>query len=369
MRIGFFTDTFLPQRNGVVTSLLEFGREFSMRGHEVHVFCPKTSVRKVSGMRVHSYPSVRFRPYPEYKIAVPRGKDRAPELDVVHTHSPFSMGVFGLRVAKHQGLPRVSTFHTLLSEYLDYVFRIGKRLMKGVTWRWCRFFYNRHDAVVVPSRAMLRILRERGVSKPIKIIPTGIDTERFRPVPQRVARKRLGLKAKGKIFLYLGRLGYEKKIEVIIQAMARVEATLLVAGRGPALRSLKALVRREGLGARVKFVGFVPEGLKPLYLSAADATVIASESETQGIVPLESMACGTPVIAARAMALPEVIKDGVNGLLFPPGDSEALADLLSSFDRKEEFCSAALRTARSYSRKRFATAMLRLYREVRSRDS
>lgn len=348
MRIGFFTDTFLPQRNGVVTSLLSFGPELVKRGHEVFVFCPKSNVKEFRGMIVYSYPAVAFRPYPEFRIAVPQGRDRAPALDIVHTHSPFTMGFFGWRVARLQKIPRVSTFHTLLSEYVGYVSRLGKSILERVTWRYCRMFYNRHNKLIAPSDALKKILVKHKIGKQIEIIPTGIDTNFFRPLDKAKARKKLGLE-NGKIFLCLGRLGHEKNVDVVIRAFEDINAKLIIAGRGPAEKKLKRLTRNLGLQKKVSFKGFVPDKLKPTYYSAADASVIASESETQGIVVAEAMACGTPVVVANSLALPEMVKDGKNGYLFEPGNAYELSEILSTFNPTKRMRTNALKTAQQFS--------------------
>jgi glycosyltransferase involved in cell wall biosynthesis len=363
MRIGFFTDTFLPQRNGVVVSLLSFGSELVKRGYEVHVFCPRSHLKEIQGMRVHSYPAVKFRPYPEFRIAIPQGRDRTPPLDLVHSHSPFTMGFFGNRVAKFQGIPRVATFHTLLSEYLGYVFKLGAPLMKVFTWQLCRGFFNRQKKVIAPTRALRWILRERGITKPITVIPTGVDTEFFKPIPKPVARRKLKLED-GKIYLSLGRLGHEKNVDVIIRAMKGVEGKLVVCGRGPAAKKLKALAKREGLKGKVLFRGFVPEKQKPHYYSAADALVIASTSETQAIVAVEAMACGTPVIGAKALAIPELVRDGWNGRLFEPGNQDQLGQILREFDPGENMRKNALRTSRSFSIKKCVARLEKFYRRL-----
>lgn len=363
MRIGFFTDTFLPQQNGVVTSLLSFGSELVKRGHEVSVFCPKSNVKEFQGMTVYSYPAVTFRPYPEFRIAVPQRRDRAPRLDIVHTHSPFTMGFFGWRVAKLQGLPRVSTFHTLLSEYAGYVSRLGKIALKPVTWRFCRLFYNRHRKLIAPSRTLKKILKKHGIRKPIEVIPNGIDLDLFRPLNKAEAMEKLGLKGE-RIFLSLGRVGYEKSIDVVIRAFENIDAKLIIVGRGPAEQKLKKITKKLGLRGKVTFKGFVPEELKPLYYSAADALITASEVETQGLVVVEAMACGIPVIGANSMAFPEIINNGKNGYLFEPRNVEQLAEIIGTFEPSKQMMKNAIRTSKKYSIKKCATKLEKFYRSL-----
>jgi len=364
MRIGFFTDTFLPQRNGVVASLLNSGRELVDRGHEVSVFCPKLNMKEISGMKVYSYPAVTFRPYPEFKIAVPSGRDKAPQLDIVHTHSPFTMGFFGWRVSRFQKVPRVSTFHTLLSEYVRYITIFGKKILEKVTWRYCEIFYNRHQRIIVPSNALKEVLRSHHIKKPISIIPNGIDTDFFKPTKKEKAREKLGLKKDEKIFLCLGRLSFEKNIDTILKAFEKVDGKLIIAGRGPFEKKLKKMKIRLGLGKKVSFVGYVPEKVKPLYYSAADALVIASTGETQALVVVEAMACGCPVIGANSLAIPEVVKDGKNGYLFEPRAIEQLSEILNAYESSKKMISHALKTSQGFSIDECTNKLEKFYEEV-----
>jgi 1,2-diacylglycerol 3-alpha-glucosyltransferase len=362
MHIGFFTDTFLPQKNGVVTSLLSTGAELVRRGHEVSVFCPRTSVKKQEGMTIYSYPAVTFKPYPEFKIAVPQGREQVPPLDLVHSHSPFTMGFFGWRVSKFQKIPRVTTFHTLLSEYVRYVAPVGKKIMEKVVWKYCEIFYNKQQGIIAPSQALKKVLKEHGIKRNISIIPTGIDTGFFRPEKKETAREKLGLEPGEKIFLSLGRLGHEKNIDIILKAFENVEGKLIIAGRGPAATKLRRLRDRLGLKKKVSFPGYVPEKLKPRYYSAADAFVIASTSETQALVVVEAMACGCPVIGADSLAIPEIISDGKNGYLFRPGDIAQLAEILNSYEPSKRMVNQALKTGQKFSVTRCTRKLEQFYR-------
>ena len=276
MRIGFFTDTFMPQHNGVVTSLLTSGQELVKRGHEVTVFCPKSKLKDFNGMKIFSYPAVTFRPYPEFKIAVPRGRDKIEELDIVHSHSPFTMGFFGWRVSRSQKIPRVSTFHTLLSEYVRYLSLFGRKLLEKIAWQYCEAFYNHQHGIIAPSLVLKETLRDHGIEKPISVVPTGIDTNFFKRSKKETAREKLGMEKDEKIFLSLGRLSYEKNVDVILKAFKGIDGKLIIAGRGPAREKLNKIKIDLGLNDKVRLVGYVPEQLKPLYYSAADALVIAS---------------------------------------------------------------------------------------------
>jgi 1,2-diacylglycerol 3-alpha-glucosyltransferase len=263
------------------------------------------------------------------------------------------MGFFGGRVAKIQNIPRVSTFHTLLSDYSQYVSKLGKPVLNLVSWRLCKAFYNKHEKVIAPSMALKNLLKRRGIKKPIEVIPTGIDVGHLRPINKTLARKKLGL-GDDRIFLCLGRVSHEKNLDLVIRAMTDIDAKLLVVGQGPAMKKLRKLVEKKKLRKKVLFKGFVQEKLKPLYCSAADALVIASKSETQGVVVAETMACGTP----------EIVEDRENGRLFKPGDLKQLAKIMQTFEPTGRMRKNARRTAEEYSIGKCTTKLEEFYNSI-----
>jgi glycosyltransferase involved in cell wall biosynthesis len=363
MRIGFFTDTFLPQTNGVVSSIISFGSELIKRGHEVVVFCPRSNLNEYNGMKICHYPSMTFKPYPEFKMAFPRGSGRIPKLDIVHTHSPFSLGVFGLMVAKKQCVPQVSTFHTLLSEYVTYVSNFWRGALSVVTWGYCRLYYNRCHAIITPSNILKKVLLQHKINKPMTVIPTGVDLDFLKPVDKKKAREKLGIGG-GQVFLSLGRLGFEKNVDLVIRALKDVDAKLIIAGRGPAEHSLKSLTRKLGLQKKVFFAGYVPEKLKPFYYSAVDAFIIASTSETQAIVVAEALVCGCPAIGANSLAIPEIVKEGVNGHLFKPGDVDGISKILQNFEYSKKMRTVALKSAEAFSRQKCVDRLEKFYKSL-----
>ncbi len=366
MRIGFFTETFYPQSNGVVTSIESFGGELVRRGHRVHVFCPFQGDGERLGMKVHGFPSVTFKPYPEFKVALPVLK-RIPELDIVHTHGPFTMGSLGLAVAKKRKIHAISTFHTLLPEYVDYVTKIDylKGVLEKVMWSYLKRHYRWYDLVISPSNAIKRILEEKTGLERIEVLPTGVDVKKLKPTPRKKAREKLGIPEEENVLLFLGRLSYEKSIDDVIRAVRGHESiTLYIAGRGPAEPDLKTLARKLRV-KNVKFLGFVPEEEKALYYSAADAFVMPSRTDTQGLVVLEAMACGCPVIAADALALPEFVDHGKNGYLYDPEKPEEIASLfLENITMLRRMRKTARMTAEEYSVEAQTSKLEKVYEEV-----
>jgi glycosyltransferase involved in cell wall biosynthesis len=312
-------------------------------------------------MTIHSCKALTFKPYPEFKLGIPR-KMKPPALDIVHTHGPFSLGWYGLHVAKKQKIPRVSTFHTLISEYVHYLAPKGRRILKKIAWNYCYFHYKRYDKLIAPSETLMEKLPRR-IKAPVVVIPTGIDLDVFKPVAKRKAREKLNIDAE-KVYLHVGRLGDEKSIDVLIKAAPDFldkESQLLIVGKGPATEKLQRSAKEiDG----IKFTGFVPDKDLPLYYSAADAFLTASTTETQGIVAAEAMACGCPVIAANAMALAEIVDDRKNGFLFQAGNSKQLARIIRSTEMTKEMQKNAMETAKEYSQEKCVDKLEELYQSL-----
>jgi glycosyltransferase involved in cell wall biosynthesis len=322
------------------------------------VFCPKTEAKTHLGMKIYPTPAITFRPYPEFKIGLPYLM-KAPKLDIVHTHGPFSLGNFGVKVARKQGIPKVTTFHTLLSEYVNYISRFGQKMTKSIAWKYCRYHYKKYDKIITPSAAIKKELPLKDKKK-IEVIPTGIDTDFYKPI--KGARKKLKIDKK-KVYLYLGRVGDEKSIDVLIKGANSFlddDSVFFIAGKGPALEKLQASTDDE----RIKFLGFLPDSKKPLYYSAADLFMTASTSETQGIVISEALACGTPVVGADAFAIPEMIDRGKDGFLFKPGEHKQLAEIVMNFKPTKKMSSHARKHALEFSVKKTTDKLERLYESV-----
>ncbi|RLG21213.1 hypothetical protein DRN74_03015 [Candidatus Micrarchaeota archaeon] len=349
MRIGFFSDTYFPETNGVVMSINIFGGELVRRGHEVHVICPKSDRTEERGMKIHSRNGIPFLPYPGYIIAFPWGP--VPDLDIVHAHGPFTMGIHAVHTAHKQKIPLVATFHTMLPDYVHYIAPYGKRIMSRVAEAYCYWHYSYYDKVIVPSHVIKRKV-SAWIKNEIEVIPTGTDTKLFRPIRKSIARKKMKLEAYDKIYLYLGRIGMEKNIDVLLKAARKFlkkNDILVIAGKGPWEAEMHRLIKRLGIEKHVRYLGFLERDMVPYCYAAADVFITASESETQGLVLTEAMACGTPVVAANALAIPEIVKDGVNGYLFPAGDYEALAEIILKKEFTKSMIKEAYKTANEFS--------------------
>lgn len=360
MRIGFFTDTYTPQINGVVTSICLFKEELERRGHKVHIFAPGPD-RDDDGDDVSRFRSVPFVFQPEMRLASPISIEALRvlddlDLDVIHSHDPFSIGLFGLSVARRHRIPYVHTYHTLYPEYVHYVWET--RLTKKFAERLSRDFCQRCTSIVAPSTKVERYLREWGVTVPVDVIATGIDVAKYStPDPARVEALRASadLRPDERVLLFMGRLGREKSVELLLRALwhSRVpNVRLLIGGDGPHRAELEAMVDELNLRKRVTFLGYLKGADAVAAYHLAHAFAFASTTETQGLVIGEAMAAGLPVIAVEDHAVEDFVITGRTGLItpaFPEALAHAFDDLLGDESRRLEFARAATDRARHFS--------------------
>jgi glycosyltransferase involved in cell wall biosynthesis len=316
---------------GVPTAVETIRRGLESVGHQVVVVAPRMAGADDAGTPVIRVPAIPAPTYPDFALPLPLGRSLRRrllglDLDVFHAHHPFLLGVSARRLARAAGRPLVFTYHTLYDRYAHYV-PLPRAMVARRAIRWSASFADTADLVLAPSDFVARRLRSQGVLRPIEVLPTGVDLDRFRPGDRAAARRALGLPAADRTLLYVGRLDREKNLGFLLDAIARVtvpRTRLFLVGRGTLAASLRRTVADRGLGDRVEFRGGVtPDRLVPYY-QAADLFVFASTTETQGLAVLEAMACGLPVVAVRASGVEEVVAEGVSGLLAPE-DSSAFA--------------------------------------------
>lgn len=359
LKIALMTDTYHPQVNGVVSSVDTIAEELGKK-HEIQIFAP------TKANRAHSFRSFTFYLYPDYKIAFVRLKTvakifRREGIDIVHVHTPFSLGMAGIGAARKLTLPAVGTFHTLLPEYTHYVSGHLGLLLRRLTWRYVTLFYRRCNVVTAPSNPMRETLVDRGL-KNVYVIPNAVDVDLFRP-EERPPNE-------NPCILFVGRIGKEKKIEVLVDAAPKIleehsGAKFRIVGMGVQEAWYKKLVRKKGLTDSFVFERYLDlPDLIDAYRSC-DVFAMPSDTETQGLVTLEAMACGKPVIGADARGLKDVITHGVDGYRFRPGNPGELADyvlrLLADERRRQKMGEKAREKAERFSSKKVGEQWIRFY--------
>jgi 1,2-diacylglycerol 3-alpha-glucosyltransferase len=334
MKILMISDVYFPRVNGVSTSIQTFRRELAALGHQVDLIAPAYPDPYTEDNRTLRVPS-RYLPFdPEDRMMIPGAVRRLlPQLreaayDLVHIQTPFVAHYLGIEIADLLDIPRMETYHTFFEEYLlHYVPVVPKAALRALSRRFSRTQCNQMDALVVPSAAMRDKLMEYGVRVPMHVVPTGIPPAQFAAGDGDAFRVAHGIPGKRRVLLFVGRVAFEKNIDFLLRALERAVATipdllLVIAGEGPALASLKRLAGRLNLQEHTLFVGYLDRrgALLDCYC-AADAFVFASRTETQGLVLLEAMALGVPVISTAVMGTRDIVGPKRGALV--PDDDEA----------------------------------------------
>lgn len=353
MRVGLFTNNYLPFRGGVTTSVETLRRGLEALGHPTWVFAPAPSTPVADGPAVVRYRGIPAPTYPGFSLPVPVSRRiarmvRDLDLDVLHAQHPFLLGPTARRLARALGRPLVFTYHTRYEKYAHYVPAPERVVAALAVWLSCRFAAAA-DLVVAPSASIAATLRARGVRTPIAIVPTGVALDRFRPGDRVEARCALGWPREARLCLYVGRLDREKSVGRVIDAFGLIAATLpdarlVLVGQGNDAPALARRAEASAASARIDFAGSLPQEHLVPYYQAADLFLFASETETQGLVLAEAHACGLPAVAVRASGVEEVVSDGQTGVLTKAETAE-LADaaigLLLDTDRRQAMGSAA----------------------------
>jgi len=374
MHVGLFTNNYLPFRGGVTTAVETLRLGLESLGHRAWVFAPADRHPHPAPPFVFRYPSIPAPTYPGFSLPLPiswrLGRlARSLDLDVVHVHHPFLLGVTGRRLARREGRPLVFTYHTRYEKYAHYV-PLPPRLVRRLAVRLACRFADSADLVVAPSDHIADTLRRRGMAAPMTVIPTGVDLALFSPGSRARARRRLGLPGDGLICLYTGRLDREKSLERVLDAFESVAAavstaTLHLVGKGSHGRALEQRAGAGAAGRRIVFHGGLSRDALPDYYRAADLFLFASETETQGLVLAEAHACGLPAVAVRASGVDEVVTDGETGLLTKGATGEmadAAIGLLLDPERRAAMGQAARRLAEArFSAQRQIEAMAAHY--------
>ncbi len=346
MRVGIFTNNYLPMRGGVTTAVETLRRGLEAREHRAWVFAPQFSSRPADPPFVFRYPSVPAPTYPDFPLAVPfsrrlAGAVRALDIEIFHAQHPFLLGHTARRLARRLGRPLVFTYHTRYEKYAHYV-PLRQNWVRAMAIRWSCRFANLADAVIAPSSRIHRMLVRRGVRAPITVIPTGIELDHFAPGDSAAARAHLGLPAADPILLYVGRLDREKSVERLLTAFEQVTAVVprarfVLVGHGTEAARLREQARRSPAASRIEFRGVHPREELPPYYRAADLFLFASQTETQGLVLAEAAAAGLPAVAVSACGVDEVVASGETGILTKPEPrelAEAAIALLLEPDRR-----------------------------------
>lgn len=385
MNIGLFTETYYPEINGVANSVYMLKNELERAGHNVYVFTtttPGTPEHEYNVFRVPSLPCILISERRVGMFYHPRLAHiiRRLDLDIIHTHTEFSLGVFGRIMARELKIPVVHTYHTIYEDYTHYVNKIHLASVDERAKAFVRMFTkiccNTVEQVVVPTKKVEELLMSYRVVKNIEIIPTGVDLSKFDEnnyTKQELLEKRksFGILPEEKVILYLGRVSSEKNIAELLAAMPEymerhADVKFLLVGDGPERERLEKQVSGYSCKERILFAGQQPWDMVPAFYQLADVFVSASNSETQGLTYIEAMASGLPVVAREDSCLEDILIPGVNGFTFTEqeGFLKALDSVLYEAVEENQYGRQARQMVQKYSTRAFAERMEETYRKL-----
>lgn len=387
MRIAFFTDSFLPRRDGIVTSVINLARGLRDKGHYIYIYAPRPSRKKKYDFNLGKNINVKYITsapasfiYPDFRITAPRFPITVHELkklqiDVIHFHTQFSVGFEAILVAKSLKKPLVGTFHTLIADP-QYLKHLGLDRVPKLGWYYNNFFYNCCDVITTPSEDSKNQLKENGIKKNIKVIPNPVDFDIF-PKKSNTDSFRKKYNLSDKTVLFFGRLSMEKNVDKLIKAFSLLKkqisnVKLLLIGQRPlkTKKQLDKLILSLDLNKDIIFTGEIDHEklLKSGLICSADIFATMSETETQGLTTLEAMACGLPIVAANAGGTPDMLKNGENGYLIKAGDHKAMAKkLIYLFENPKEIKNMGKKAkliSKNYSIKKITNKYEKLYLEL-----
>jgi glycosyltransferase involved in cell wall biosynthesis len=381
LKVAMFSNNFLPFIGGVPISIDRLRRGLKALGHQVLIVAPtygNGDEADPDTVRVRSLlPLGKGR---EFRLAniflpTPYRRTRAFAPDLIHVHHPFWLGSAGVLLARRLRIPVVYTYHTRLEHYAHFVPLPGPLFRNLVSHALVRRFANRCDGVVVPTQSAEEYLRMIGVKRPIFVQPTGIDYARFQdPQEGRLQALREELKlGDEKLLISISRLSKEKNIGFMIDALSELAREgntpfrCLILGAGGERARLQQRIDTAGLNGRIQLLGAVPPDELPLYCQLADLFVFASRSETQGMVILEAMAAGVPVVAVRSSGIDDIVIDGHNGFKTPLNRArwrERVAAVLNDEELHQQLSKHARECAAEHSIEAFSSNMSRIYASV-----
>ncbi len=386
MNILMMTNTYLPHVGGVARSIDRFSRRFRYLGHHVKVVAPEFDGMAEHEPDVIRVPAVRHFNRTDFSVVlpIPRRLETAIQAfkpDVVHSHHPFLVGGTALRVAHSHDLPLVFTHHT---RYEDYTHNVpgDSELLKRFVKNLATNYANMCDQVFAPSESVADLLRERGVTTPIDVVPTGVEVDLFAHGDGVEFRRSLGIPTDDFVVGHLGRLTAEKNIPFLINAIIHFMQThrgdrqthCLIIGSGPLKPEIESLFAEANLSDRLYFAGVLGEEKLVNAYHAMDVFAFASTTETQGMVLTEAMASGIPVVAVDAPGVREALSDQRNGFLLDSLDVNAFADALQKIADADEvkydrLVQGARQTASEFSMENTADTALELYSGLRNYDT
>ena len=379
MNIGIFTDTYVPQVNGVVTVIRNLEKGLKERGHNVYIF----TVEHPEAMpmdNVFRLPSIKFIWEPQHRLGFPVSptitkKVKKLNLDIIHSHTEFSLLTYARYISKKLKIPTVHTTHTFYEEYLHYVplfEKVSKFYLKKEMKKIC----DRQKAVVAPSNKIKNVLLGYDVSSPIEVVPNGIDLSKFyKPEVEnidesvKIFKKNFGIKDNEKVLVFVGRIAQEKSIDKLLENMKvlnekRKDIKLLLIGDGPEKHALQKYASKLGIDDKVIFAGYLKWPIEiSIAYRASNIFMSASHSEVHPMTFIEAIASGLPVVAYDDPSIDEMILNEVNGYKYKDKNQmwEGVIKILEDEEKRKEMIKQSIEISKNYSMEVFVERMINVY--------
>ena len=378
MNIAFLTNTYLPHVGGVARSISSFAEQYRSMGHRVLIVAPQFPDMLENEVDVIRVPAIQNFNASDFSVALPIPTGLSEDLknfgaDIIHSHHPFLLGMTAVRMARYLGLPLVFTHHTMYEQYTHYVPGDSPKFKTFIS-ELATGYANLCDQVFAPSESIRDLIIERGVTKPVAVVPTGVDLEKFAAGNREQGRSRYNIPEDVFVIGHLGRLAPEKNLAFLSEAVTDVmkknpHVFFLLVGTGPSEQEVRAEFEAAGLADRLVVAGILQNQQLADALAAMDIFAFASKSETQGMVLTEAMAAGLPVVALDASGVREVVKNRANGrLIFDETVPAFVAALQEMIDLPSEKMGKrkgrALTTAGKFSMPSTARKALKVYKKI-----
>lgn len=382
MRVGIFTDTYKPQVNGVVSSITTLERELRRLGHKVYIITTTDPDAPEVEPNVLRIPSVEFKPAPQYRLGLVYSskiikKIKKLDLDILHSQTEWGVGTFARFAASKLEIPLVHTYHTLYEYYTHYIFKghmvaQAKKIAAAIS----KFYCEKCDSLIVPTRKVEEILYSYDVDKEMNIIPTGLDISKFyrknySEEDRIFVRESFGVEDTDFLCVYVGRVAEEKSIDVLIEMFSKIEDPgykFMIVGKsyGDVEEKLKEQAYSLGIQDKIIFVGEIPHEKVAIYYQIGDVFLNASISETQGLTFVEAMAAETPVNARYDLNLEDLIVKNNAGLVYR--DTEEFIGNIKKLKEDEEFKKRIIKNAfnvsQDYTAEKFGERVEELYKKT-----
>ena len=381
MRIGIFSDTYIPQINGVSTSIEMLRKGLEKKGHKVYIitvnpdnmkYIKEDRVLRIPGVPIGIFDYRLTSIYPARAIKTIKNWN----LDIIHSQTEFGIGTFARILAKQYNIPLVHTYHTMYEDYVHYITKgyfnkTGKKIVEHLTLFYCD---TTATELIVPTKKTYDLFKEKyKVKRNVHIVPTGIEVEKYSKKYSEETinelKKKIGIKSDDVNLLFVGRLGLEKSVDFLINNHKDIvkkhpNCNLIIIGDGPERENLEKLVEKNNLEKNVFFTGKVPLKDIGMYYHLGNVFVTASKTETQGLTVLEAIAASLPVVAVKDESFIEPIQNDYNGYLFEDSKDyvQYINDLLNDKNKLDKMSLNAYESSHNYSSTTFASNILKVYK-------